>query len=412
MAPKKKSQMKTKRKPRLKSKKMKPKTRTLVAPKKKDYGKLALARHKKLRGKLEVVSKAKLLNRDDWSTFYTPGVAAVSSYLAKHPSEAREYTIKRNTVAVVSDGSAVLGLGNIGPLGALPVMEGKCVIFKEMAGIDAFPIVLDTQDTEEIIKTVKYIAPVFGGINLEDIAAPRCFEIEERLKKELSIPVMHDDQHGTAIVVLAGLINAASVVKKNLKKMKMVIVGAGAAGRAVALLLLRYGLVDIILVDSAGAIESSRSGLAPYKRDLAKLTNPRGIKGSLANAVSGADAIIGVSGPGTIATAHVESMAEHAIVFALANPIPEIMPEDAKRAGAMVVATGRSDFPNQVNNSLAFPGIFRGALDRDVRDITEEIKLRAAKQLAALVKKPTRDNIIPSVTQKGLVHAIASAVKK
>ena len=382
-----------------------------LAPKKKDYGKLALARHKKLRGKLEVVSKAKLKDRDDWSTFYTPGVAAVSSYLAKHPKEAREYTIKRNTVAVVSDGSAVLGLGNIGAFGALPVMEGKCAIFKEMAGVDAFPIVLDTQDTEEIIKTVKNIAPVFGGINLEDIAAPRCFEIEERLKKELSIPVMHDDQHGTAIVVLAGLINAAKVVKKDLKKMRVVIVGAGAAGRAVALLLLKYGVKDIILVDSAGAIESSRSGMAPYKRELAKMTNPRSIKGSLASAAAGADALIGVSGPGTIAPGHVESMNERAIVFALANPLPEIMPEDAKRAGAAVVATGRSDFPNQVNNSLAFPGVFRGALDRGVREITDNMKLRAAKKLASLVKKPTTQNIIPSVMQKGLVQAVAGAIR-
>ena len=382
-----------------------------LAPKKKDYGKLALARHKKLRGKLEVVSKAKLKDRDDWSTFYTPGVAAVSSYLAKHPKEAREYTIKRNSVAVVSDGSAVLGLGNIGAFGALPVMQGKCVIFKEMAGVDAFPIVLDTQDTEEIIKTVKNIAPVFGGINLEDIAAPRCFEIEERLKKELSIPVMHDDQHGTAIVVLAGLINAAKVVKKDLKKMRVVIVGAGAAGRAVALLLLKYGVKDIILVDSAGAIESSRSGMAPYKRELAKMTNPRSIKGSLASAAAGADALIGVSGPGTIAPGHVESMNERAIVFALANPLPEIMPEDAKRAGAAVVATGRSDFPNQVNNSLAFPGVFRGALDRGVREITDNMKLRAAKKLASLVKKPTTQNIIPSVMQKGLVQAVAGAIR-
>jgi len=314
-------------------------------------------------------------------------------------------------VAVISDGSAVLGLGNIGALGALPVMEGKCAIFKEMAGVDAFPIVLDTQDTEEIIKTVKNIAPVFGGINLEDIAAPRCFEIEERLKKELSIPVMHDDQHGTAIVVLAGLINAAKVVKKDLKKMRVVIVGAGAAGRAVALLLLKYGVKDIILVDSAGAIESSRSGMAPYKRELAKMTNPRSIKGSLASAAAGADALIGVSGPGTIAPGHVESMNERAIVFALANPLPEIMPEDAKRAGAAVVATGRSDFPNQVNNSLAFPGVFRGALDRGVREITDNMKLRAAKKLASLVKKPTTQNIIPSVMQKGLVQAVAGAIR-
>ncbi|MBI4086766.1 NADP-dependent malic enzyme [Candidatus Kaiserbacteria bacterium] len=383
-----------------------------LTPKKKDYGKMALAAHKKLRGKLEVTAKAKLKDRDDWSTFYTPGVAAVSSHLAKHPKEARDYTIKRNSVAVVSDGSAVLGLGNIGPFGAMPVMEGKCVIFKEMAGIDAFPIVLDTQNMEEVIKTVKHIAPVFGGINLEDIAAPNCFEIEERLKRELSIPVMHDDQHGTAIVVLAGLINASSVVKKQLTKMRIVIVGAGAAGRAVALLLLKYGTKDVVLVDSTGVIERSRAGLVAYKRKLADLTNPRGVKGSLREAAAGADALIGVSGPGTIAPGHVESMNEKAIVFALANPLPEIMPEDAKRAGAAVVATGRSDFPNQVNNSLAFPGIFRGALDRGVREITDDMKLRAAKKLASLVKKPTATNIIPSVMQKGLVAAVASAIRK
>lgn len=378
---------------------------------KKDYAKLALARHKKLRGKLSVVSKAHLETRDDWSTFYTPGVAAVSSHLDKRPQDAREYTIKRNMVAVVSDGSAVLGLGNIGPYGALPVMEGKCVIFKEMADVDAFPIVLDTQDPEEIIETVKHIAPVFGGINLEDIGAPKCFEIEERLKAELPIPVMHDDQHGTAIVVLAGLINAAPVVKKKLRELRVVIVGAGAAGRATALLLKKYGIEDIVVLDSAGALEPSRTGLAPYKRELAKLTNPRGVTGTLEVVIESADVVIGVSGPGSIAAAHVERMAERAIVFALANPIPEIMPEDAKRAGAAVVATGRSDFPNQVNNSLAFPGLFRGALDRGVRDITDVMKLRAAEKIAALVKKPTADRIIPSVETKGLVAAVASAVR-
>lgn len=382
-----------------------------MGPKKKDYGSLALAQHKKLHGKLSVVPKARLVTRDDWSTFYTPGVAAVSSLVASRPKDAREYTIKRNTVAVVSDGSAVLGLGNIGPLGALPVMEGKCVIFKEMADIDAFPIVLDTQDTEKIIETVKHIAPGFGGINLEDIGAPKCFEIEERLKKELDIPVMHDDQHGTAIVVLAGLINAATVVKKNLKKMKIVVVGAGAAGRAVALLLVQYGVEDVIVVDSAGAIETTRHGLVPYKHALAKVTNPRGIKGSLDSVMEGADAVIGVSGPGSIATAHVEVMNAGAIVFALANPIPEIMPEDARRAGASVIATGRSDFPNQVNNSLAFPGIFRGALDRGVRAITDEMKLRAAKKLASLVSSPTAHHIIPSVMAPGVAHAVASAIR-
>lgn len=393
-------------------------TRAAISTKKKvvntskvDYGKLSLAIHKKLRGKIAIQPKARLKNRTDWSTFYTPGVAAVSSHLAKNPKEARDYTLKRNTVAVVSDGSAVLGLGNIGPMGAIPVMEGKCVIFKEMADIDAFPIVLDTQDPEEIIATVKRIAPVFGGINLEDIAAPHCFVIEERLKKELSIPVMHDDQHGTAVVVLAGLINASKVVQKDIKALKVVIVGAGAAGRAIALLLVKYGVGDVILVDRSGVIELDRAGLSGYKKELARTTNPRHIKGELEHAVTGADVIVGVSGPGKIARAHIEMMAERPIVFALANPLPEIMPEDAKRAGAMVVATGRSDFPNQVNNSLVFPGLFRGALDRNVREITDDMKLAAAKKLASLVKNPHPENIIPKIETPGLVKAVASVVR-
>jgi len=384
----------------------------MAAPKKKNYDKLALALHKKMAGKLEMKSKGALKTRDDWSTMYTPGVGAVSMHLAKHPEDARKYTIKRNTVAVVSDGSAVLGLGNIGPLGALPVMEGKCAIFKEMAGVDAFPIVLDTQDTEEIIKVVKAIAPGFGGINLEDIGAPRCFEIEERLKAELDIPVFHDDQHGTAIVVLAGLINAAKVVEKKLEKMRVVIVGAGAAGRAIALLLAEAGIQEIIVTDSKGIIYEGRSGLVPYKKELAKVTNKMKIEGELMDALDGADVLIGVSGPGTIAGAHIEKMAPQAVVFALANPIPEIKPDDAKRAGAAVVATGRSDYPNQVNNSLVFPGIFRGALDKGVRDITDEMKLAAAKKLAGMVKKPDEDKIIPGIMEKDVAKTIASAVKK
>lgn len=376
-----------------------------------DYGALALSLHKKLHGKISLAPKAPLKTRTDWSTFYTPGVGAVSSFLAKNPKEARNYTLKHNTVAVVSDGSAVLGLGNLGPEGAIPVMEGKCVIFKEMAGIDAFPIVLDTQDPEEIIKITKAIAPVFGGINLEDIAAPNCFMIEERLKAELKIPVMHDDQHGTAVVVLAGLINATTVVKKKLQSLKVVVVGAGAAGRAITLLLHKMGVEDIIVLDRSGSIYRDRPGISGYKRDLAKITNPRDVRGELDAAVKGADAIIGVSGPGKIAQAHIELMAEKPIVFALANPIPEIMPEDARRAGAMVVATGRSDFPNQVNNSLAFPGIFRGALDRNVREITDTMKINAAKKLAALVRKPTPDNIIPKIDTPGLVRAVASVIR-
>lgn len=378
---------------------------------KKDYAKMALALHKKLHGKLEVVSKQKLVTTDDWCTMYTPGVGAVSSYLAKHPAEAREYTMKRNTVAVISDGSAVLGLGNIGPLAALPVMEGKCAILKEMANVDGIPIVLDTQDTEEIIKTILNIAPGFGGINLEDISAPRCFEIEERLKAKLSIPLMHDDQHGTAIVVLAGLTNAATVVKKKFAELKTVIVGAGAAGRAIALLLTKAGMTDIIVVDSTGIIHHGRKNLAPYKIALAKVTNPRQVQGFTEDAVKGADVLIGVSGPGTISRAHIESMAKDAIVFALANPLPEIEPRDAYSAGARIVATGRSDYENQVNNSLAFPGIFRGALDRNVTKITDEMKLAAAKKIAGLVKKPTAQEIIPKVTTPGLVKAVASVIR-
>ena len=381
-----------------------------VVPKK-DYNKLALALHKKLKGKLEIVSKGSLKTKDDWSTMYSPGVGAVSLHLSKKPQEAREYTMKHNTVAVISDGSAVLGLGNLGAIPALPVMEGKCAIFKEMANVDAFPIVLDTQDPEEIIKIVKAIAPGFGGINLEDFAAPNCFYIENRLRAELSIPVMHDDQHGTAIVVLAGLINAAKVVGKKFENLRVVVVGAGAAGRAVTLLLIKAGIKEIIVTDSKGALYSGRPALEGYKRELADMTNKHKLTGDVMQVVDGADVIIGVSGPGTIAAAHIEKMAPQSIVFALANPIPEIMPEDARRAGAAVVATGRSDFANQVNNSLAFPGIFRGALDNNVREITDDMKLEAAKKIASLIKKPTADNVIPSVMTPGLVKTVASAIK-
>lgn len=387
------------------------KKKATVKVAKKDYGKLAMALHKKLKGKLEVVSKGKLLTRDDWSLMYTPGVGAVSCHLAKFPKDAREYTMKRNTVAVISDGSAVLGLGNIGPIAALPVMEGKCAILKEMANIDGIPIVLDVHDTESIIKVVKAIAPTFGAINLEDIAAPQCFEIEERLKAELDIPVMHDDQHGTAVVVLAGLINAAKVVGKQLEKLKVVVVGAGAAGRAVTLLLLKAGIENVNVTDSKGIIYKGRRDLSGYKMKLSEVTNLDKVQGDVLNAVTGADVVIGVSGPGTIAQFHVEAMADKAIVFALANPIPEILPEDALRAGAMVVATGRSDFPNQVNNALVFPGIFRGALDRGVKNITDDMKLAAARKIAGIVKRPTADMVIPSVMTTNLVKIVAGAVK-
>lgn len=382
-----------------------------MAAKKPDYNRLALELHKKLKGKISVASKGKLKTKLDWSTMYSPGVGAVSLHLAKKPVDARNYTMKRNMVAVVSDGSAILGLGNLGAIPALPVMEGKCAIFKAMADVDAFPIVLDVQEPEQIIAAVKAIAPGFGGINLEDISAPKCFEIEERLKAELDIPVMHDDQHGTAIVVLAGLINAAKVVKKRLKDMRVVVVGAGAAGRAITLLLVKAGVKHIIVTDSQGAIALGRSGLSDYKHEIATITNPDKITGDLLQVIEGADAVIGVSGPGTIASAHIEKMAENAIVFALANPIPEIMPDDAKQAGARIVATGRSDMPNQINNSLAFPGIFRGALDRGVRDITDDMKLAAAKKIAGLVKKPSADKIVPTNNEPGLVKAVASAIK-
>ncbi len=381
------------------------------SPKKKDYAKLSLVLHKKLHGKIGMVSKGALKTRDDWSVMYTPGVAAVSSHLYKKPSEARIYTSKGNSVAVISDGSAVLGLGNLGPLGALPVMEGKCAIFKEMAGVDAWPIVLDTQNTEEIIRTIKAIAPGFGGINLEDISAPRCFEIEDRLKAELNIPVMHDDQHGTAIVVLAGLINAAKVVNKKFESLRVVVVGAGAAGRAITLLLLKAGISQIIVTDKKGVIVTGRSDLAPYKKELAKLTNKGEKQGEILDAVVGADVLIGVSGPGTISKHHIEKMAKDAIVFGLANPIPEIKPEDAKAAGAAVVATGRSDYPNQVNNALVFPGIFRGALDNKVKAITDEMKLAAAKKIASLVKKPTANEIVPNIMTPGLAKKVASVIK-
>lgn len=378
---------------------------------KKDYAKMAMILHKKLKGKLSVEVKGRLETKDEWSTMYSPGVGAVSSHLAKYPKDAREYTMKRNTVAVISDGSAVLGLGNIGPIAGLPVMEGKCAILKTMAGIDGIPLVLDVHDVEGIIKTVKAVAPTFGAINLEDIAAPQCFEIEERLKAELDIPVMHDDQHGTAMVVTAGLINAAKVVKKDLSALKVVVIGAGAAGRAVTLLMKKAGVQDVTVTDSKGVIYKGRKDLTGYKRELAATTNPRGIEGDVMAALAGADVVVGVSGPGTIAKAHIEAMAKDPIVFALANPIPEIMPEDAKLAGAAVIATGRSDYPNQINNSLAFPGVFRGALDRGVTNITDDMKLAVAKKLASLVKKPTDDMVIPPVMTPGLVKAVASVIK-
>lgn len=370
-----------------------------------------LASYKKKGARIKLAARAKLASKEDFSLWYTPGVATAATHLAKRPADARLMSVKRNSVAIISDGSAVLGLGNIGPYGALPVMEGKALIFKELAGVDAWPIVLDTQDPDEIVRTIKAITPAFGGINLEDIAAPKCFEIEQRLVQSLDIPVMHDDQHGTAIVVLAGLINAAKVVKKSFTTLRVVISGAGAAGTAIAKLLHASGIADIVLLDRVGAIHHSRSDLHPHKQELAVLTNPRKVKGVLADALSGADVFIGVSGKNILGADHVRLMASRAIVFALANPVPEIMPEEAKRGGAMIIATGRSDYPNQINNALAYPGIFRGALDKGISKITEETKLRAARALAALIAKPTTAKIIPGLLDKRVVKAVARSVR-
>ncbi len=370
-----------------------------------------LAAYAKLGARIETRGRVKLAKKSDFSLWYTPGVGAAASHLAKHPKDARLMSVKKNSVAIVSDGSAVLGLGNIGPYGALPVMEGKALIFKEVAGIDAWPIVLDCHDPAEIIAVVKAIAPAFGGINLEDIAAPKCFAVESALVETLDIPVMHDDQHGTAIVVLAGLINAAKVVGKPLAKLKIVISGAGAAGTAVAKLLLVAGVKDIIVLDRAGALYRGRTKLSDEKDALAMVTNPRMVKGSLRDALAGADALVGVSGPGLATAADIALMNERAIVFALANPDPEILPEEAKRGGAAVIATGRSDFPNQINNALVFPGLFRGALDKGVRRITDRTKLAAAKALAALVAHPTSAKIIPDLLDPRVVKAIAKSVR-
>lgn len=375
-----------------------------------DYGQEALKRHKELRGKIALELKDTLDSKEKLSTYYTPGVAAVSSYAAEHPDEARNYTWLNNNVAVISDGSAVLGLGNIGPYGALPVMEGKAMLFKHFAGIDAVPIVLNVHTADEIVAAVKAIAPSFGGINLEDIAAPICFEVEERLKAELNIPVMHDDQHGTAIVVLAGLINAMKVTGRNLRDAKIVVVGAGAAGTAIMKLLHEYATPQIFAVDSKGVISTNRTDLNDEKKSLLQFSNLSGIDGSLEDVLQGADVFIGVSKPGLLTSEMVRTMAKDPIVFAMANPVPEIMPEEAKAAGAAVVATGRSDFPNQVNNALAFPGIFRGALDNRVTKITEQHKIAAAEALASLVEHPTADNIVPPVGDSRIVPAIARII--
>lgn len=376
----------------------------------KDFGKIALQKHKALGGKIGVSLKDNLDSRDQLSTYYTPGVAAVSSYVAEHPDETRDYTWLNNAVAVISDGSAVLGLGNIGPYGALPVMEGKAMLFKHFANIDAVPIILDVHSADQIVDAVAAIAPSFGGINLEDIAAPICFEVEERLKAMLPIPVFHDDQHGTAVVVLAGLINATKITGRQLKDCRVVVVGAGAAGTAIIKLIHLYAGSEILAVDSKGIVSADRDDLNDDKKKLLDVTNPNNVSGSLDDALKGADIFIGVSKAGLLTVSMVKTMAKDPIIFAMANPTPEILPDEAAKAGVAVMATGRSDFPNQVNNALAFPGIFRGALDNRVKQITDQHKIAAAEVIAALVETPTADCIIPSVLDERLVPEISAVI--
>lgn len=373
----------------------------------------ALILHEKWGGKLEITSKAAVKSREDLALAYTPGVAEPCKVIADNPEAAYQYTIKSNTIAVVSDGSAVLGLGNIGPLAAMPVMEGKAVLFKEFGGVNAIPICLDTQDTEEIIKTVAAIAPAFGGINLEDISAPRCFEIEERLKKLLPIPVFHDDQHGTAIVVLAGVINALKVTGKRKEECRVVVNGAGSAGIAITRLLLSYGFLHIVLCDRAGILFKGMEGLNWMQEKMMDLTNLERKTGSLSDAMKGADIFIGVSAPGIVTEDMVSSMNTNSILFAMANPVPEIMPDLAKKAGAKVVGTGRSDFPNQVNNVVVFPGIFKGALEGRAAAITDEMKLAAAEAIAALTapSELNEDNILPEAFDPRVAEVVSRAVK-
>ncbi|MBE5882959.1 MAG: NADP-dependent malic enzyme [Lachnospiraceae bacterium] len=373
----------------------------------------ALLMHEQWNGKLEIVSKAPVKTREDLSIAYTPGVAEPCKVIAEDKEAAYQYTMKSNTVAVVSDGSAVLGLGNIGPHAAMPVMEGKAVLFKEFGNVNAVPICLDTQDTEEIIKAVTWLAPAFGGINLEDISAPRCFEIEERLKATLDIPVFHDDQHGTAIVVLAGIINALKVVNKQKEQCRVVINGAGSAGVAITKLLLTYGFSNIIMCDKVGIVSEQTEGLNWMQQKMAKVTNPNNETGTLADALKGADIFVGVSAPNIVTQEMVASMNKDAILFAMANPVPEIMPDLAKAAGARVVGTGRSDFPNQVNNVVAFPGIFKGALEGRATQITEEMKLAAAEAIAGLVSPAelNEDNIMPEAFNPKVAEVVANAVK-
>lgn len=376
-----------------------------------DYNKLALELHEKYKGKITTSLRDKEeLNRDKLSAYYSPGVGAVSQAIAENPADLPKYTWTNNLVAVISDGSAILGLGNLGPKAAMPVMEGKALLFKHFADVDAVPIVLDVHEPEEIIATIKAIASSFGAINLEDIAAPKCFEIEERLKAELDIPVFHDDQHGTAVVVLAGLINAAKLTGRNLADCKFVVIGAGAAGTAIIKLLNLYGAKNIVAVDSRGIVGKSRTDLNAEKTALLEYVDASQ-SGSIEDAITDADVFIGVSRAGLLTPELVQKMAKDPIVFALANPVPEIMPDVAKQAGVAIIGTGRSDFPNQVNNSLAFPGIFRGALDHGVKKITDQHKLAAAEALANLVENPTVDKVVPTAFDKGVVEAVANVIR-
>lgn len=378
------------------------------------YEEKALALHKEWNGKLDITPKCQVRSREDLAIAYTPGVAEPCKIIAENKKEAYQYTIKANTVAVVSDGSAVLGLGNIGAEAAMPVMEGKAVLFREFGGVNAFPICLDTQDTEEIIKTVVNIAPAFGGINLEDISAPRCFEIEQRLKELLDIPVFHDDQHGTAIVVLAGIINALKVTGKNKEDCKIVVNGAGSAGIAISRLLLRYGFPDITMCDKSGILNKQTPELNWMQKEMMEITNLEGKSGTLADAFDGADIFVGVSAPNIVTPEMVASMNSDAILFAMANPVPEIMPDAAKKAGAKIVGTGRSDFPNQVNNVVAFPGIFKGALEGHASQITEEMKLAAALAIASLVPEHelNENNIMPEPFDPRVADIVSQAVKE
>ena len=377
-----------------------------------DYNSLSLKMHEENKGKVEVISKVKVKNRDDLSMAYTPGVAEPCRKIRDNKADVYKYTCKGNMVAVVSDGTAVLGLGDIGPEAAIPVMEGKAILFKEFGGVDAFPICLDTKDVDEIVETVKRIAPVFGGINLEDISAPRCFEIERRLKEELDIPVFHDDQHGTAIVVSAGLINALKLVGKDFDKANVVINGAGSAGISICKLLLQLGIGNVVLVDKQGALCPGQEWMNPAQADMAEITNKDRQTGNLAEIMKGKDVFIGVSAPNIVTAEMVASMATDPIVFAMANPTPEIMPEEAKKGGVRVMATGRSDYPNQINNVLVFPGIFRGALDAKATGITEEMKMAAAKAIASIVtdEELNEEYIIPGAFDDRVAKVVAKAV--